>query len=96
VKKEKGLVDETTDTLSTVMHTAEQTIERRVAPVRKRVLQRFPILFLLLVTLGATATIIGLEQILLQITFLQNNPVALLIIGLALLVLTGTLYKKLG
>jgi hypothetical protein len=64
--------------------------------MRKEVLRRFPILFLLLVTAGVTATVTALEQLLFQVTFLQNNPSVLLIIGLALLVFTGTLYKKLG
>ena len=93
---QKGVFEETAETLSSAMSAAEDTIERNVAPMRKEIWKRFPVLFLLLVTLGITSTVIGLEQILLQVEFLKANPSALLIIGLALLVLTGTLYKKRG
>lgn len=103
MKKESFVVDEvakvvdgTTSKISHTITETERKIEETVAPVRKSVLKRFPIVFILLVTFGFTATITGIEQLLLQINFLQNNPFVVLIIGLVLLVITGTLYKKLG
>ena len=90
------VVDETTEAVSGVVYETEKQIEKTVAPVRKQLIHRFPTLFLLLVTAGFTATITGMEQIILQNDFLQNNPSVVLIIGLGLLVLTGTLYKKIG
>ena len=103
MKKDKTVVDEVSKVVDDTAHSiaktvgdTEQQIEKTVAPIRKNVIQRFPTVFLLLVTLGFTATITGLEQLLLQVSFLQNNPFVVLIIGLVLLVLTGTLYKKLG
>ena len=90
------LVDETSATLSQAVQKTEEHFEEVVAPVRKNVIKRFPVIFLLLVSLGFTATISGLEQLLLKINFLQSNPAVMLIIGIALLILTGTLYKKLG
>lgn len=89
-------VIETTESITTTVDQTEEKIEKVVAPVRKHVLKRFPVIFLLLVTLGVTATITGLERLLLQFGFLQNNPLVVLIIGIGLLALTGTLYKKLG
>jgi hypothetical protein len=89
-------VDETADSLSAVVTKTETQIDKVVSPARKRVLQRFPSLFLLLITLGVTATILGLEQLILQVEYLRENPSLVLIIGLSLLIFTGTLYKKLG
>jgi hypothetical protein len=90
------IFDKTTDTLSNAVVNTERKLESVFQPVRKNVLQRFPILFLMLVALGFTATMTGMEQLLMRVSFLQANPGLLLIIGLALLMLTGTLYKKLG
>ncbi len=90
------VVEQTAGALDVAVSETEKKIEETVAPVRKHVLKRFPVLFLLLVTFGVTATISGIEGLMLQVVFLQNNPAAVLIIGLGLLVLTGTLYKKLG
>lgn len=90
------IVDDTTATISEVVQKTEEKLEDVVAPVRKSVIKRFPTLFLLLVTLGITATTTGMQQILLEFQLLQEHPSIVLIIGLALLVLTGTLYKKLG
>ncbi len=90
------VVGNMSEPLATAVDQTEKKIEEVVAPVRKHVLKRFPILFLLLVTVGVTATMSGMERSLLQISFYQDNPAIVLIIGLGLLVLTGTLYKKLG
>lgn len=90
------IFSKTTDVLSSAVVRTEKKLESVVQPVRKNVLQRFPILFLMLATLGLTATITGMEQLLLKVSFLESNPGLVLIIGLALLTLTGTLYKKLG
>ncbi len=94
--KSPSVVDDTTQVISDVVSKTEKEIEKAVTPVRKEVLRRFPVLFLLLVTLGVTATIAGMEKLLMEINFLQSHPLVLLTIGLGLLVFTGTLYKKLG
>ena len=90
------VVEETTSSVSSAVDKTEQTLEKTVAPVRKHFIKRFPIVFLMLVTLGFTATITGMEQLLLKVDLLQSHPSIVLIIGLGLLILTGTLYKKLG
>ena len=57
--------------------------------------QRYPFLFTLLGTFGLVSVFYGFEGIIDRIKLLSNNPVILLIFGLSLLILTGTLYKKL-
>lgn len=74
----------------------EKKIEDRINPFRTEVTKRFPTLFLLLSTFGLIATYLAMEQLLLQYNVTQENPILLLIIGIGILVFTGTLYKKLG
>ncbi len=62
---------------------------------RSAVFHRFPLLFGLLASVGAIATFSGLSKLLEQIDWLQQNPWILFLSGLLVLVLTGTLYKKL-
>lgn len=74
----------------------EGAFEQSVKPIRKNIIRRFPIVFLLLVTFGAAAVVTGIEQLILSSVFLAANPFIILLIGIGALVLTGTLYKKLG
>ena len=73
-----------------------KTVDGYVAPVRKTIFRRFPVLFSLLVTFGVCATFLGMEQLILRSVFLQANPEYILFAGMSILVFTGTLYKKLG
>lgn len=79
-----------------VISGTEKNIEDRITPFRTEVTKRFPTLFLLLSTFGLIATYLAMEQLLLQYNVTQENPILLLIIGVGILVFTGTLYKKLG
>lgn len=63
---------------------------------RKHAFSRFPLLFTLLGTFGVVATMYGFNGILENIPLLVNNPYISLVVGLVILVFTGTLYKKLG
>ena len=90
------VTEEVIDSAEQAIEKTEAQIEQTVAPIRKSIIKRFPTLFLLTVTLGFTATITGIEQLLIQQQLLQENPLAILLVGLFLLILTGTLYKKLG
>lgn len=65
--------------------------ERLVQPISKR----YPTLFLILVTFGFVSTLYGFERVIHGIPFLGERPFLILLIGIATLVLTGTLYKKL-
>ncbi len=62
----------------------------------RNALHRFPLLFTMLASFGLVSTFYGFEGIINRIDLLANNPVILLGVGLSLLALTGTLYKKLG
>jgi hypothetical protein len=74
----------------------EARMQAALEPTRKSVLQRFPILFTLLTTFGLVTTFLGFELVLAQIGFLYSRPWLMLSVGVLVLVLTGSLYKKLG
>ncbi len=74
----------------------EKDIEHLIQPVQQSVFTRFPILFTLLVTFGVSTTFLAIEKIVLSIPYLNSHPFVMLVIGLGVLIVTGTLYKKLG
>lgn len=82
--------------LETAVSKTTTQLDATVKPVRRQLSRRFPTLFLFLVVVGATATVLGIEQLLLQYALLERYPWLILTLGLSLLALTGTLYKKLG
>lgn len=90
------VAEETLDDIQLVVDTADKHFEKAVDPIRKSILKRFPVLFLLAVTFGFTAIVTGMEQLLIQHDVLQKHPAVILSLGIGTLVLTGTLYKKLG
>lgn len=61
----------------------------------KSVFERYPLLFALLVIIGATMMSQGIKELIFKISFLQGKPVTMLAVGLIILILTGSLYKKL-
>lgn len=63
---------------------------------RDSVFARFPLLFTLLGAFGFVAVFYGFNGIINRIPLLANNPYISLLTGLAILVFTGKLYKKLG
>lgn len=90
------VAQDTATSVQQVLASTESTIERSTAPLRNEVFRRFPILFILLVTFGFTAALTGAEQILLKIAFLNEHPIIMFVLGVGILIATGTLYKKLG
>lgn len=89
----------TTSTLNTVDATvmrATAEANTYIAPIRTSVLKRFPILFSLLTTFGVATTFLGFEKIVSNISFLDQHPFLMLILGISILATTGTLYKKLS
>lgn len=85
----------TRKTFASKTEEAARVVDRLVAEKRQAVFQRFPLLFTLLGAFGVVATLYGFERVMDQ-TGLSNNPLLLLGAGIAALILTGTLYKKLG
>ncbi len=71
-------------------------VDTYVAPVRKTILQRFPLLFGLLVTVGVASVILGIEHIILKYNIFNNQPEFILLLGVIILAFTGKLYKKLS
>lgn len=84
------------DGVQQVISDTEHKIESSIKPVRKSIVRRFPTAFLLAVTFGVSITFYGIEQLLPQIYFLNGHPWISLLLGISILVATGTLYKKLG
>ena len=61
----------------------------------RNVLSRYPLTFALLILFGVTMVTQGIKDLLLEIRIFQNKPSIMLLIGLVVLAITGTLYKKL-
>lgn len=62
----------------------------------RSVFSRYPLTFALLIVFGVTMVTEGAKQILAQVGFLAGKPWFMLAFGIAVLVFTGTLYKRLG
>jgi hypothetical protein len=87
---------EATDFVAGTIQATEHEIDATLKPLRTGLSHRFPSIYVLLVTLGVTATVLGIEQLLMRYQLLSNYPWLILALGVGLLVFTGTLYKKLG
>ena len=74
----------------------EEHVVHRLAESRNNAVAKFPLLFTLLTAFGVVATFYGFEHMIDQISWLSENPLVLLGVGVGTLVLTGALYKKLG
>ena len=75
---------------------AELKVVKELEKSRDNAYQRFPLLFTMLAAFGLVATFYGFEHMIDSIPILANNPLILLGVGIGSLVVTGTLYKKLG
>ena len=65
--------------------------------IRKRgkgVFNRYPLLFSFLGTFGVVLIIHGFDGMIEKIAVLNNRPLLLLLTGIIILILTGTLYKR--
>ena len=60
----------------------------------RSVFGRYPLLFSLLGTFGVVLVLHGFDRIIGGIPFLNDRPMLLLAIGIVILALTGTLYKR--
>ena len=64
--------------------------------LRDSAFARFPTIFVLLSTFGLVATFYGFEKVIDEIRFFSENPKMILISGIVVLIVTGSLYKKLN
>lgn len=74
----------------------EEKILKLLREERQIAKNKFPLAFALVATFGAAATLSGINKIIEKVDYLQNNPIILILVGLAILVTTGAAYKKLG
>lgn len=92
----KKMINSVLTTVETTVGGVERDVDTMLEPVRKSVLTRFPTIFLLLTTFGVVATFLAFERILMEIQYMYDRPFLMLLVGVGTLILTGTLYKKLG
>lgn len=71
------------------------TLDKFFNKKRKLVFARYPVVFALLVVVGATMMSMGIKELILKVPFLNQSPWAMFLGGILILILTGTLYKKL-
>lgn len=74
---------------------AERQFVKKLEKTRIGAKARFPLLTALFATFGAVTLLAGFQEALARIEFLHNNPWLLVITGLLILTITGTVYKKL-
>ncbi len=73
-----------------------ELVNRIVAERGRPVFSRYPLTFALLVLFGVIMVSEGVKGLLEEWGLLENAPWTLLVIGIVILVLTGSLYRKLG
>lgn len=96
LESSKRLTSNTFNTVDGVVTKATTEVDTYIRPIRTSILKRFPIMFSLLTTFGVATTFLGFEKIVTAIPMLDQNPILLLILGISILAVTGTLYKKLS
>jgi hypothetical protein len=63
---------------------------------QQRAKEKFPLTYALLATFGVACVFAGINRIIVKIDLLNNHPITLVVVGLAILLVTGAAYKKLG
>lgn len=70
-----------------------KTVDRGIQKQGRRVFRRYPLTFTLLSLTGFSLVIYGFEGVFDKISFFKEHPFWVLILGLIILLFTGTLYK---
>jgi hypothetical protein len=60
------------------------------------IFSRYPVLFALLVIFGATLVSQGIKELIFEVPFFNGHPFIMFTFGILILIITGTLFKKLG
>ncbi len=87
-------MEKITNNISKIEEAAKNKFNNAVERPRKA-LERFPTIFLLLVTAGVVLVLSGFERIFDNIPIFRDNPILMVIFGIIILLFTGKLYKKL-
>jgi len=77
------------------VETLTERVNKLISEKGKSAFSRYPLTFALLALVGAIMLSEGIKAILKDVGFIQASPWYGLLIGLLILVFTGTLYKKL-
>lgn len=88
------MVNENSDPLGEIEKIAGN-VNKWSSKKTRRVFRKYPVTFSLLVLFGVSGVLHGIEELITITPILDKNPILVLILGLIILVLTGTLYKKL-
>lgn len=86
----------TAETVNETVSEFTRETEKLVDPMRRSFSRRFPTLFMFLITVGATTTFLGIERVIERWGIFHEHPLFILLFGMLILFITGTLYKKLG
>lgn len=78
-----------------LMHDIPESVHEVFRRHRRSAFQKHPFFFSTLGLLGLVATWQGFDHVIAQIDYFAENPGTLLIIGLAILLFTGRLYRQL-
>jgi hypothetical protein len=73
----------------------DDRIFEKLSKGKQTAFMRYPLMFSLLAAFGLVITNDGIQGIISKVHLLNNNPYITLIIGMLILLFTGTLYKKL-
>jgi hypothetical protein len=79
----------------TKKHAIKRKITARLRKEKQSSLKRFPLFFTLLTAFGVVITFNGIHGLIEKVDWLNHNPVISLIVGILILLSTGTIYKKL-
>lgn len=80
------------------LHQIEQLTKKTNRLMESRtqtVFKKYPVTFSFLVLFGVISVLHGFEDLINKTPFLNNRPFLVFIIGIIILILTGSLYKKL-
>lgn len=92
----KKTICSTLDTIDSTVISGTKMIDTLVSPTRSTFTRRYSTPFSLLAISSVIMTFVGFEQLPLTADILERHPMLILVLGIAILVLTGTLYKKLS
>ncbi|MEJ0053680.1 MAG: hypothetical protein WDN10_03060 [bacterium] len=83
-----------TDPLEEIERTTRK-LDEYMRRHNRTVFGRYPLAFSLLGTFGVVTTLYGFEQILDEVPLLREHPLIPLFIGIGILLVCGSLYKRL-
>jgi hypothetical protein len=94
-KENKHLVNEIDESVKNLEAQTEK-LSKKILSYRDNAFRKFPLPFLILSSFGLVAVFYGFEKVIDQIPFLNQHPIYVLVTGIFILIITGTLFKKLS